>query len=199
MSVCVCVGKEKILFFLFLLVSSGRFLISNATSTSIKNCLWEKSKRGKNIKTFRRRKRKKKKMRGEKGVRAALSIKRHFQREVRRLQTRRWKPWRSWLPYVVCCRCRWGHGRKPRMEGIKSLRWSNAPASLSYFPFFFLLCPAFGLSEPMRFHFLLGFPLAPGITTMQHQKQKKKNKKKQERNFGFFHLCCCCWISFSDS
>ena len=36
-------------------------------------------------------------MRGEQGVRAAerasaLSIKRHFQREVRRLQTRRWKP-----------------------------------------------------------------------------------------------------------
>jgi hypothetical protein len=41
----------------------------------------------------------------------------------------------------------------------------------------------------MRFHFLLGFPLAPGITTMQHQKQKKKNKKKQffiREKFFFF-------------
>ena len=39
MSLCVCVGIEKILFFLSLLVSSGRFLLSNATSTSVKNCL----------------------------------------------------------------------------------------------------------------------------------------------------------------
>jgi hypothetical protein len=58
-----------------------------------------------------------------------------------------------------------------------------------FFFFFFFICSAFGLSEPMRFHFLLGFPLAPGITTMQHQKQKKKNKKKQffiREKFFFF-------------
>ena len=97
---------------------------------------------------------------------------------------------------VVCCCCRCGHGAN---HGWKGSNHCHDQTHLRlYRIFFFFFYVPFGLSEPMRFHFLLGFPLAPGITTMQHQKQIKKNTKKRERIFFLCCCCCCCWISFSD-
>jgi hypothetical protein len=86
--------KRKYFSFFFYLFLPVVFLYPTRPAR-LSKIVFERKAKGKKISRLSVVVKGKKKNEGEKGVRAALSIKRHFQREVRRLQTRRWKPWRS--------------------------------------------------------------------------------------------------------